>query len=278
MTYAEFIKIFGYILAPILKGCCEWFMENAKYTIKMSLRSSEPFMMVAKLLVELNPDKYYKMKNWEGVFINRDISSRLKERNIDLYCKKCGLDKLYTMCDIGYSDKIFQNMKGSVYQPNEFLQMFAANGKNYFDDCIKKIYSFNFDFFVNFTFDDEFLTLKFDEFFSHYIMHFLPKTYKKHNDAACAEFSDDGTPILLDNKNPFMHILYDGVFQSLEEADVTERDSINFFCSEDLAWIQHNLLLAHNNYYKTPWNFCNPEDIITEKNKTLYAMLRPYKK
>lgn len=177
MTHAEFIEVFGYILAPLLKGTCEWFMQKAKHPVKLSLRSSEPFIKVAERLLKLNSDKYSAMQDWSGIFINRDISLRLKEPNIALYCNKNGLNKKYTMCDIGYSDKIFKNMLGSGYQPTEFLQMFAANGINYFDDRIRKIYPYNVDFFVNFTFDSIPLHVKFDEFFSHYIMHFLPKTH-----------------------------------------------------------------------------------------------------
>lgn len=269
MTYAEFIEVFGYIVAPLLKGTCEWFVQKAKYPVKLSLRSSEPFVKVAEQLVKLNCDKYSAMQNWSGIFINRDISLRLKEPNITLYCDKNGLNKKYTMCDIGYSDKIFKNMLGSGYQPTEFLQMFAANGINYFDDHIRRVYPYNFDFFVNFSFDEEHLCIKFDEFFSHYIMHFLPKTHKKYNDAACAEFDNSGEPILLDNKNPFVEPFYKGIYQSLKDNILTEQDTIHFFCTEDLPWLQRALLMTHNNYDQSPWKYFNLQDSITEPSKTL---------
>ena len=262
MTYSEFIKTFGYIIAPLLKGACEWFMNNAKHPIKLSMRSSEPFARVSKMLIEIDDVKYAKMRDWSDVFINRDISKRLNESNISLYCKKQGLKAEYTMCDIGYSDKIMQNMTKSDFAPREFLQMFSANGENYFDRHIRKTYDENIDFYVDFTFDDNQFSVKFDEFFSHYIMHFLPKTYKKHNDASCAEFDFNGNPILIDNNDPFVKDLYYGIYMSLNDGRLTEKESLEFFCNSDLSAIQRAVLMAHNNYNDSPWKHFEPDNLI----------------
>ena len=58
---------------------------------------------------------------------------------------------------------------------------------------------------------------------------FLPKTHKKYNDAACAEFDSDGNSILLDNKNPFVEPFYKGVYLSLKNNKITEKETLDFF-------------------------------------------------
>lgn len=173
--------------------------------------------------------------------------------------------------------KLKQMVDGSPKFTHEFASL-QANGINYFDDRIRKIYPYNVDFFVNFTFDSIPLHVKFDEFFSHYIMHFLPKTHKKYNDAACAKFDNSGEPILLDNKNPFVELFYKGIYQSLKDNILTEQDAIHFLCTEDLPWLQHTLLMTHNNYDQTPWKYFNPQDSIPEPSKTLSKLSYYYNK
>lgn len=281
ITYSDFIKTFGYIIAPLLKGTCEWFMNNAKHPIKLSMRSSEPFSKVSKMLIELKPTKYEKLNEWEDIFINRDLSKLLNEPNISLYCRKSGLCNKYTMCDIGYSDKIYKNLLGSEFAPSEFLQMFSANGNNYFDQYIRNSYNNNFDFYIDLILDDNKIHAKFDEFFSHYIMHFLPKTHKKYNDAACAEFDSDGNSILLDNKNPFVEPFYKGVYLSLKNNKITEKETLDFLCNSDLAKIQRLVLMTHNNYAESPWPFFEPDNLIirgTDLDSQTFDAVLAYKK
>jgi hypothetical protein len=154
-------RMFASLAVPFVR----YVAENAKHPVKLALRGAEPFAHAALKLERLGVPGFEACRDWQSVYITREIVSKLdipawidrqKNSAVDVigmdaqlaaaYLILSGLDKPYTLVDTGFSGAMARNLgplgpAQSLFfvSKNDAVQNFVREGDGIYDAFCRAI-------------------------------------------------------------------------------------------------------------------------------------------